>query len=72
MNEVSRYAHVNIDGLVVNVSLWDGETPYDAGEGITLVNVDDTPCGPGWTVVDGEFVAPPEPEEEEPEEDIPS
>jgi len=60
-----RYAHI-IDGTVVNVIVWDGET--DLGLDGELVNVDDTPCGPGWTVVDGEFIAPPEPEEE----DIPS
>jgi hypothetical protein len=57
-----KYAHI-IDGVVVNVIVWDGET--DLGLDGELVNVDDTPCGPGWTVVDGEFVAPPEPEEEE-------
>lgn len=57
-----KYAQI-IDGTVVNVIVWDGET--DLGLDGELVNVDDTPCGPGWTVVDGEFVAPPEPEEEE-------
>lgn len=56
-----RYAQI-IDGVVVNVILWDGET--DLGLDGELVNVDDTPCGPGWTVVDGEFVAPPDPPEE--------
>ena len=66
MSEVFRYAHVNPNGLVVNCSLWDGVTEYDAGEGITLVNVGDVSCGPGWSYVDGEFIAPPEPEEETP------
>ena len=56
-----RYAQI-IDGTVINVIVWDGET--DLGLDGELVNVDDTPCGPGWTVVDGEFVAPPEPDDE--------
>jgi hypothetical protein len=54
-----RYAQI-VDGTVVNVIVWDGEA--DLGLDGELVNVDDTPCGPGWTVVDGVFVAPPEPE----------
>jgi len=56
-----RYAHI-INGTVVNVIVWDGET--NLGLDGELVNVDDTPCGPGWTVVDGQFVAPPEPDDE--------
>jgi hypothetical protein len=57
-----RYAHINADGLVVNVSLWDGESEYTPAEGITLVNVDGVACGPGWSYVDGQFIAPPKPE----------
>jgi len=57
-----RYAQI-IDGTVVNVIVSDGEA--DLGLEGELVNVDDTPCGPGWSYVDGEFIAPPEPEEEE-------
>jgi hypothetical protein len=65
MSEVSRYTHINTDGLVVNVSLWDGVTEYDPGKEISLVKVpDDLPCGPGWSYVDGEFIPPAEPEED--------
>jgi hypothetical protein len=54
-----RYAQI-IDGTVANVIVWDGET--DLGLDGELVNVDNTQCGPGWTVVDGVFTAPPETE----------
>ena len=30
------YAHV-VDGVVINVSLWDGVQPYDAGDGVEMV-----------------------------------
>ena len=58
------YAHV-LDGVVVNVSVWDGESSYDPGEGVTMVPLpyttdeDGTPRyqgGIGWTYRDGEFV----------------
>lgn len=62
-----KYAHI-IEGNVVNVILWDGETLLGLdGE---LVNVDNTPCGPGWSYVDGVFVAPPEPVDDIIEEDV--
>jgi hypothetical protein len=54
-----KYAHI-IDGIVVNVIVWDGVTPIELnGE---LVNVDDTPCGPDWTYDGTTFTAPPEPD----------
>lgn len=56
-----RYAHI-VDGNVVNVILWDGET--NLGLDGELVNVDDVPCGPGWTYDGTTFTAPPTPEEE--------
>jgi hypothetical protein len=50
-----NYAQV-IDGIVVNVIVWEGTTPLGLdGE---LINVDDIPCGPGWLYTDGVFVAP--------------
>lgn len=50
-----KWAQV-INGNVVNVILWDGTTPLGLdGE---LINVDDVPCGPSWTYVDGQFVPP--------------
>jgi hypothetical protein len=55
---MSRYALVQ-DDRVVNVVLWDGETDYTPnGELVALA--DDSPVGPGWSRVKGEWVAPPE------------
>jgi len=46
MNKIKRYAHIE-DNLVTNVSLWDGETPWEPGcEVIELL--DDSPVGPRW------------------------
>jgi len=36
---MKRYAHVE-NGVVTNVSNWDGETPFDPGPGITMVLTD--------------------------------
>lgn len=57
----SKYATV-VDGVVTNVSLWDGVSDWQPEVG-TLVSVPDgQPVGPEWTYVDGVFVAPPVPE----------
>lgn len=57
---MTRYAVV-VDGQVVNLILWDGETPYEP-EGVAVALDADSPVGPGWAQVDGEWVAPPQPE----------
>ena len=36
---MKRYAHVE-NGVVINVSNWDGETPFDPGAGVTMVLAD--------------------------------
>lgn len=52
------------DGLVVNVIVWDGESPYQH-EGMTLLAAADHPgIWIGWRRVGDEWVAPPEPEPE--------
>lgn len=59
-----RYAHV-LNNVVVNVSLWDGKTGWTPGDGSELHHLDDdSPVGPGWQLVDGDWVAP-EPEVDE-------
>ena len=73
MSEPTGYAHVQ-DGVVVNVSLWDGVTDYTPPEGVTMVplpfTVDDEgerryQGGIGWDYIDGEFVDNrPEPEDD--------
>lgn len=37
MAEVSRYAIVDKNNNVVNVTLWDGETPWQPGKGIKAI-----------------------------------
>jgi hypothetical protein len=57
-----NYAQV-IDGIVVNVIVWDGTTPLALdGE---LINVDDVPCGPGWSYDGNTFTEPPDTSEHE-------
>ena len=51
-----RYAQIK-DNVVINVIVWDGETPYDPGEGITLVKCLDI-VGGGFTYDGKKFTAP--------------
>jgi hypothetical protein len=53
---IGRYAHV-VDGLVVNMSLWDGESDWTPADGEQIV-LNDAGAEIGWSYVDGEFVAP--------------
>lgn len=67
MNEpenIRKYAHL-VDGVVVNVSVWDGVQDYNPGDGITMValpyTTDDDGVrryqgGIGWTFRDGQFI----------------
>lgn len=59
-----RYAHV-IGGKVVNVTVWDGETPVSRPEAVLVIPLPFTideggiiryTAGIGWDYVDGEFV----------------
>lgn len=67
-----KYALVDVDGLVVNVVLWDGVSEFDAGAGMSLVSLpfematDDDGveyrqylAGPGWTFDGTDWIAPP-------------
>jgi hypothetical protein len=57
MSELKRWAHIE-DDEVINVSLWDGVTPFDPG--CELVELpDDSPVGPGWTRKGNQWIAPP-------------
>lgn len=55
-----RYAIVdNATKVVQNVIVWDGVTPFNPPAGTTLVNIDNTLCGPGWIQqTDGSFIPP--------------
>jgi hypothetical protein len=47
-------AHI-VDGKVVNVSLWDGVTPWEPAEEVIEISEGVT-AGIDWNYVDGEFV----------------
>ena len=59
-----RLAHVK-DGVVENVSVWDGEYQHPVEEGVTRVEVTGEPVGPGWTYDGERFIAPAKTEEDE-------
>lgn len=44
-----RYAVIDQNNVAVNFILWDGVSPYDPGEGLSLVVINDgVEYGPGW------------------------
>ena len=51
-----KYAHIE-NGIVTNISNWDGETEYNPGEGITLIQADENAYVGGE--YNGSFVARP-------------
>jgi hypothetical protein len=51
-----KYAHIE-NGIVTNISNWDGETEYNPGEGITLIQADENAYIGGE--YNGSFVARP-------------
>jgi hypothetical protein len=57
------YALINAAGLVVNVILLDDPTDYTPPSGQRLIKIPaGTAAGIGWTYVNGQFIAPPDPE----------
>jgi len=63
-----KYAHIE-NGVVTNISNWDGETEYNPGEGITLIQADENAYVGGE--YNGSFVAkPPAPPYEPTEEEL--
>ena len=53
-DNLKRYAHI-VNGVVVNVSLWDGESTWTPAEDVVEIS-DGVTAGIGWDYVDGEFV----------------
>jgi hypothetical protein len=51
---LKQMAHI-VDGKVVNVSVWDGVTPFTPAEELVEIPVGVT-AGIDWDYVDGEFV----------------
>lgn len=61
MAQLKRYLVLDTDGTVVNAIAWDGESPYDPGDGLALELVPaGSYAGIGWRKVGGDFL-PPEP-----------
>lgn len=58
-----RYAVIDAGGIVVNIILWDGVSPYDPGAGLTLVPDTDPPAAQigGTHNQDGTFSPPAQP-----------
>lgn len=54
---ICRFAHIE-NGVVTNVSLWDGETEWNPNcEVVKLEDV--SPVSIGWSYIESQFVAPP-------------
>lgn len=53
-----KYALVNSLGLVENVILLDPDSDWEATSNLSLVIAEGTIVGPGWSYLDGEFIAP--------------
>jgi hypothetical protein len=51
---LKRYAHI-VDGKVVNVSIWDGESEWNPEEEIVELPYGST-AGIDWDYIDGEFI----------------
>jgi len=59
-----RYLVLDAEGLVVNVVIWDGVSRFRWRDRTPMLE-SDAPVGVrmGWKHVDGEWIAPPKPEE---------
>jgi hypothetical protein len=54
LDALKNMAHV-VDGVVVNVSLWDGKSDWESSQEVVEIPADSF-AGIGWDYVDGEFV----------------
>ena len=59
---MNTYAIIDATTLVINIVIWDGLPPWTPSQDcIAVVIPEGSSAGIGWTYVDGEFIAPPEP-----------
>jgi len=66
-----RWLELNAEGVVTNISIWDGVTSYTPAGVAQLLPCDDNAgVSYGWKIVDGMWEAPP-PVEEPPVEELP-
>lgn len=56
-----RWLELNAEGVVTNIIVWDGVTPYAPSGVAQLLRCDENPgVSFGWRIVDGVWVAPEE------------
>ena len=61
-----RWLELNAEGVVINIVVWDGVSPYTPAGVAQLLPCDDNPgVSYGWKIVDGMWEAPPAVEDEE-------
>ena len=61
-----RWLELNAHGVVINISIWDGVSPYTPAGVAQLLLCDENPgVSFGWKIVDGMWEAPPPPENKE-------
>jgi len=63
MAEMQRYLLIDETNTVINVFLWDGESPFDVEEGWhVMIQTDVYLQQPGARWINGEWVPPPPPD----------
>ena len=54
-----RWLELNAEGVVINIVVWDGVSPYSPDGVAQLLSCDDNPgVSFGWKIVDGMWEAP--------------
>ena len=62
---MKNYAIIDATNTVINAVVWDGKPPWAPPENCIAVAIPkDSSAGIGWTYVNGQFIAPPQPEPE--------
>jgi hypothetical protein len=61
-----NWLELNSEGIVTNIVVWDGVTPYTPASVAQLLPCEDNVgVSYGWKIVDGIWEAPPPPENKE-------
>lgn len=53
-----KWAVINVDGIVVNIIVWDGSDKWLSPEGMTVIKCGDTPFCIGGSYKNGEYTPP--------------
>lgn len=60
---MKNYAIIDDTNTVINAVVWDGLPPWTPSQGCMAVAIPKgNSAGIGWTYVNGQFIAPPQPE----------